>query len=46
MIASLYTGKEERTQSRNYKDITLLTVIVKIYAGILVDRVFRVTEFD
>ena len=40
MIVSLYKGKLERTECKNY---SLLSVVGKIYAGILVDRVLRVT---
>ena len=41
MIIALYKGKGERTECKNY--ISLLSMIGKIYAGILVDRVHRVT---
>ena len=37
----MYKGEGERTECRNY---SLLSVVGKIYAGILVDRVHRVTE--
>ena len=43
VIVPLYKGKEERTECKNYRGITLLSVVGKIYAGILVDRVRRVT---
>ena len=43
MIVPLYELKEERTECRNYRGISLLRVVGKIYAGILVDRVRRVT---
>ena len=36
-------GKGERTECKNYRGINLLSVVGKIYAGILVDRVHRVT---
>ena len=39
MINPLYKGKGERTECSNYRGITLLTVVRKIYAGIVVDRV-------
>ena len=39
MIVSLYKGKGEKTECKNYRDISLFSVIEKIYAGILVDRV-------
>ena len=44
MIVPLYKGKGERTECSNYRGINLLSVIGKIYAGILVDRVRKVTE--
>ena len=43
MLVPLFKGKGERTEY-NYRDISLLSVIGKIYAGILVDRVHKVTE--
>ena len=44
MIVPLYKSKGERNECKNYIDITLLSVIVKIYAGILVDLIRKVTE--
>ena len=44
VIVPLYKGKGERTEFRNYRHISLLSVVWKIYVGILVDRVRRVTE--
>ena len=44
MIVPLYKGKGERTECSNYRGINLLSVIGKIYAGILVDRVRKVTD--
>ena len=44
MIAELYESKGERIECMNYRGISLLIVAGKIYAGILVDRVSRVTE--
>ena len=38
VVVSLYKGKGERTVCKNYRDISLLSVIGKIYAGILVDK--------
>ena len=38
MIVPLYSGKGERTGCKNYRGISLLSVVEKIYAGILVDR--------
>ena len=44
VIIPLYMGKGERTECSNYRGINLLCVVVKIYAGILVGRVRKVTE--
>ena len=44
VIVSLYKGKGERTECRNNRGISLLSVVGKIYVGILVDRVHRVTD--
>ena len=43
VIVPLYRGKGERTECENYRGVSLLSVVRKIYAGILVDRVRRVT---
>ena len=43
MIVPLYKSKGERNDCKNYRDISLLSVVGKIYAGILIDRVRRVT---
>ena len=43
VIVLLYKAKRERTECKNYRGISLLSVIGKIYAGILVGRVRRVT---
>ena len=43
VIVPLYKGIGERTECINYKTISLLSVVGKIYAGILVDSVRRVT---
>ena len=43
MIIPLYKGKGERTECSNYSYL-LLPVVGKIYAGILVHRVPKVTE--
>ena len=43
MIVPLYKDKGERTECKNYRGISLLSLDEKIYAGILVDRVHRVT---
>ena len=42
VIVSLYKGKGEMTECKNYGGISLLCVVEKIYAGILVDTVRRV----
>ena len=44
VIITLYMGNGERTECSNYRGITLLSVVRKIYEGILVDRVHKVTE--
>ena len=38
VILLLYNGKGERTECNSYRCISLLSVVGKIYAGILVDR--------
>ena len=43
VIVPLYSDKGERTECKNYRGIRLFIVVGKIYAGILVDRVGRVT---
>ena len=43
VIAPVYKGKGEKSECKNYRDISLLCVVRKIYAGILMDRVRRVT---
>ena len=37
VIVPLYKGKGERIECKNYRDISLLSMVGKIYAGILVD---------
>ena len=44
VVVSLYKGNEERIKCRNYRGIRMFSVVGKIYAGILVDRVRRVIE--
>ena len=44
VLVPLYIGKEERTECISYKGISFLIVFGIIYAGILVDRVSKVTE--
>ena len=39
MIVPLYKGKVESTECNKYRGISLISVVGKIYAGILVDRV-------
>ena len=41
-IVPQYKSKGERTECKNYRGISLLSVVGKIYMGILVDRVCRV----
>ena len=41
VTVSLYNGKEKRNECNNYRGISLLSIVGKIYAGILVDRVHR-----
>ena len=43
VIVPLYKGKGEKTECKNYRGISLLSMVGKIYAGILVDRLRRVT---
>ena len=45
-ILKTYNGKGEKSECKNYRGISQLSVVGKIYAGILVDRVRRVTGFD
>ena len=42
MTVSLYKGKGEGTECKNYRGISLLSVVGQIYAGILIDSVHRV----
>ena len=44
MIVPFYKGKGEGTECNNYRGISLLSVVGKIYIGILVDRIRKVTE--
>ena len=43
MIVPLYKSKGERIECKKYRGIRFLSVVEKIYEGILVDRVHRVT---
>ena len=40
MIVPLYKGKGERKKCSNYRGISLLSVVAKIYSGILVDSLW------
>ena len=44
IIVPLYKGKGGKGSCRNYRGISLLSIVGKIYAGILIERVRRVTE--
>ena len=44
VIVPLYKGKGERIEYSNYIGIRFLSVFGQIYAGILIDRVRKVTE--
>ena len=44
VIVLLYKRKGKRTECKNYKGLNLLSKGGKIYAGILVDKVHRMTE--
>ena len=44
VIAPLYKGKGKRTECSICKSISLLSVVGKIYAAILVEKVCKVTE--
>ena len=44
VIVPLYKVKGERNECKNYRGISLLSVVGKINSGILVDRVHRVTR--
>jgi hypothetical protein len=45
VIVPLYKGKGEKGNCSNYRGISLLSVVGKLYAGILVERVRRVTDW-
>ena len=44
VVVPLHTGKGERNECRNYRGINLSSVVGKMYAVILVDRVHRVSR--
>ena len=39
VIVPLYKGKGEKNKCKNYRGISLLSMVGKIYAGILVDGI-------
>ena len=39
VIILLYKGKGEMSECKNYRGISLLSMVGKIYAGVLVDKV-------
>ena len=43
MIVPFCKGKGEMIECKNFRGVSLLSVVGKIYTGILVDRVRRVT---
>ena len=40
----MYKGKGKRTECMNYSSISLVSVVEKIYAGILVDKEIESVE--
>ena len=44
MIVLLYRCTGEKTECSNYRGISLLSVVGKIYAGVLIDKVCKVTD--
>ena len=44
VIVTLCKGIGKRTECKKYSGISLLSVVVKIYEGILIDRIHSVTE--
>ena len=44
VIVPLYKCKGKRTECKNYRGINLLSVVGKIYAWILIDKVYGVTR--
>ena len=38
VIFPLHKGKGERNECKNYRGISLLSMVVKLYVGILVDK--------
>ena len=37
-------SREERTECRNYRGTSLFSMVGKIYAGIMIERVCKVTD--
>ena len=44
VIVPLYKGKGMRTECKNYRGISLLSIVGKVYASILIERVKLITE--
>ncbi|XP_047998354.1 uncharacterized protein LOC125235808 [Leguminivora glycinivorella] len=44
VIVPLYKGKGSRLDCKNYRGISLLSIIGKLYAKVLIERVVRVTD--
>ena len=44
IVPLYYKGKGERIECSNFSGISLLSVVGKIYAGIIADRVRKVTD--
>ena len=44
VIVPLYKGKGEKGECKNYRGISLLSVVGKVYASILAERVRKITE--
>ena len=44
MIVPMCKDKGEKTECSNYRGISLLSIFGKVYAGILLERICKVTE--
>ena len=44
MVAPLYKSERKMTECKNVLGISLLSVAEKTYSGVLMDRVYKVTE--
>ncbi|XP_048001394.1 uncharacterized protein LOC125238167 [Leguminivora glycinivorella] len=44
VIVPLYKGKGSRLDCKNYRGISLLSIVGKLYAKVLIERVVRVTD--